>query len=123
MDPFGRPITRTAGDAALDADVAQAALAARNGGFSPSYGGRRFVGDVRRGGLLGSPWTVYGLPVRAARRANSSARPRSASPATAARRAASRRARRPMRRGDAAHEARGAAAAAAPRAALRRAAR
>ena len=64
MDPFGRPITRTVGDEALAADTAQAALAARTG-FSPAYGGRRYVGDVRRGGLLGSPAVVFGLPVRA----------------------------------------------------------
>jgi hypothetical protein len=65
MDPFGRPIIRTAGDDALSGDVAQAQLARRNAaGFSPAYGGRRFVGDVRRGGLLGSPAAIYGLPVR-----------------------------------------------------------
>jgi hypothetical protein len=65
MDPFGRPIVHTEGDEALSGDTAQAELARRGGGFSPAYGGRRYVGEKRRGGLLGSPVAIYGLPVRA----------------------------------------------------------
>ena len=59
LDPFGRPVSRSSGADALTQDTAQA-----RSGHVLSYGGRRYVGQVRRGGLLGSPAVVYGFPVR-----------------------------------------------------------
>ena len=59
LDPYGRPPSRTSGEAAFLRDNAQA-----RSGNTLSYGGRRFVGEVRRGGLLGSPAVLYGIPVR-----------------------------------------------------------
>jgi hypothetical protein len=73
LDPYGRPPSRTSGEAAFMRDVAQA----RSGNVL-SYGGRRFVGEVRRGGLLGSPAVLYGFPVRStplARRASTAHQP------------------------------------------------
>ena len=61
LDQYGRPPSRTSGEAAFLRDSAQA----RSGNVL-SYGGRRFVGEVRRGGLLGSPAVMYGIPVRCA---------------------------------------------------------
>jgi hypothetical protein len=61
LDPYGRPPSRTSGESAFLNDTAQA-----RSGHTLSYGGRRFVGQVRRGGLLGSPAVLYGIPVRCA---------------------------------------------------------
>jgi hypothetical protein len=61
LDAYGRPPSRSSGEAAFLQDTAQA-----RSGHTLSYGGRRFVGQVRRGGLLGSPVVVWGIPVRCA---------------------------------------------------------
>jgi PTH2 family peptidyl-tRNA hydrolase len=62
MDEFGRPLSRSAGDAALEADTQQAA-ASRGRAFVPSYGGRRRAGEVHRSALaLDGPLVTFGLP-------------------------------------------------------------
>lgn len=58
LDVFGRPVTFTEGDAALAADSGQALQP----GWSGAYGGKRNAGEVRRGGLAGSPLVVWALP-------------------------------------------------------------
>jgi len=67
MDPFGRPIVQSEGDAALAADVAQAQLTSRSG-WQASYGGRRQVGVVVRGGLLHNNFVKFGFPVSSKQR-------------------------------------------------------
>ena len=61
LDPFGRPIVHTEGDAALAEDTLQASLQNRQG-WAASYGGRRQAGAAVRGGLLHNHFVKFGFP-------------------------------------------------------------